>query len=457
MSINQKKNEIEPQTCAVQSIRSNLRGVLFSEKNLIEVPYSLPGDLYNVTLFKKKRRKPSAKLELISQVPRSTTPPCPAFTRCGGCSAQHIPYLEQFSLKTSSLFQSYLKDFGVAPILVPAEKTYHYRNRMDFSVFPGPIVGQRESGSFRYVVDLESCLIQSDESNEELARFRSLIREFPQLPYDRREDLGFLKYITLRKARNTKELMSILTFAEEFKNTPEESEFAEACKKFLKADHLLFCYNRRKGEISAMGEIKVLRGSDSYLELVAGKEFRVPFDSFFQPNPTGFQPILDFIQNEIPESSEHLIDLFCGSGFFSRILANRFQRITGIDSIESSLEIARKQMKTDFPEINFSYVREDLFSKKAAEGLEKIFSSVEKNLLIADPPRAGLGEFVIEALKNSKIDSFLYVSCNPTSQKDDLWKLKDLFQIQKILITDPYPQTPHLESVALLKSLNADR
>lgn len=457
MSIHQKKNEIEPQTCAVQSIRSNLRGVLFSEKNQIEVPYSLPGDLYKVTLFKKKRRKPSAKLELISQVPRLTTPPCPAFTRCGGCSAQHIAYPEQFSLKTFSLSQSYRNDFGVTPLLIPAEKTYHYRNRMDFSVFPGPVVGQRESGSFRYVVDLESCFIQSDESNEELERFRSLIQEFPQLPYDRREDIGFLKYITLRKARNTNELMSILTFVEEFKDTQEESRFAEACKKFLKADHLLFCYNRRKGEISAMGEIKVLRGSDSYLELVAGKEFRVPFDSFFQPNPTGFQPILDFIQNEIPESSEHLIDLFCGSGFFSRILANRFQRITGIDSIESSLEIARKQMKTDFPEIHFTYVREDLFSKKAAEGLEKLFRSDEKNLLIADPPRAGLGEFVIEALKNSKIDSFLYVSCNPTSQKEDLWKLKDRFQIQKILITDPYPQTPHLESVALLKSRNTDK
>ncbi|AOP34611.1 RNA methyltransferase [Leptospira tipperaryensis] len=437
----------------VEKIRPNLRGVLVFEKNQIEVPYSLPGDLYNVTLFKKKRRKPSAKLELVSQVPRTVTPPCPAFTRCGGCSAQHIPYEEQFLLKTSSLSQSYQKDFGVVPILIPATTIYHYRNRMDFSVFPGPIVGQRESGSFRYVVDLESCFIQSPEANAELERFRNLIQEFSSLPYDRREDSGFLKYLTLRKARNTNELMSILTFVEEFKDTEEELRFAEACKKSLQADHLLFCFNRRKGEVSAMGEIKILRGKDSYLELVANKEFRVPFDSFFQPNPTGFQPILDFIQNEIPESSEHLIDLFCGSGFFSRILANRFQKITGIDSIESSLEIARKQMQTDFPEVSFSYLREDLFSKKAADGLEKLFQGDEENLLIADPPRAGLGEFVIEALKNSKISSFLYVSCNPSSQKDDLWKLKDHFQIQKILVTDPYPQTPHLESVALLKSI----
>ncbi|MBM9575981.1 23S rRNA (uracil(1939)-C(5))-methyltransferase RlmD [Leptospira sp. 201903070] len=453
MSTDSEQNDLEPRNSMVQSIKSNLRGVLLFDKNQIEVPYSLPGDLYNVTLFKKKRRKPFAKLELVSQVPRTVIPPCPAFTHCGGCSAQHIPYEEQFLLKTSSLSQSYQKDFGVSPILVPAQKTYHYRNRMDFSVFPGPVVGQRESGSFRYVVDLESCSIQSYESNEELARFRNLIQKFPELPYDRREDSGFLKYITLRKANKTKELMSILTFVEEFKNTEEESRFAEACKNSLKADHLLFCFNRRKGEISAMGEIKILRGTDSYLELVAGKEFRVPFDSFFQPNPTGFQPILDFIQNEIPQSCEHLIDLFCGSGFFSRILADRFQKITGIDSIESSLEIARKQMQTDFPEISFSYLREDLFSKKAIEGLEKLFQEKEKNLLIADPPRAGLGEFVIEVLKNSKIESFFYVSCNPSSQKEDLWKLKDRFQIQKILVTDPYPQTPHLESVALLKSI----
>ncbi|PJZ55779.1 23S rRNA (uracil(1939)-C(5))-methyltransferase RlmD [Leptospira barantonii] len=436
----------------VEKIGTNLRGTLTFEKNRIEVPYSLPGDSYNVTLFKKKRRKPSAKLELISQVPRAVTPPCPAFTRCGGCSAQHIPYEEQFIYKTANLLESYKKDFGIDPILIPAQNQLHYRNRMDFAVFPGPTIGQREAGSFRYIVDLETCFIQSDESNEELKRFRTLIANFPNIPYDRRSDSGSLKYITLRKAKNTSDLMTILTFAEEFKDSNEEKEFAEACLQSLKADHLLFCFNRRRGEISAMGEVKILRGKESYQELVSGKEFRVPFDSFFQPNPEGFQPILNFIENEIPKTSDHLIDLFCGSGFFSRIFGHKFKKITGIDSIESSLEIARKQMEFDFPNIQFSYLREDLFSKKASAGLENLFQTKEKNVLIADPPRAGLGEFVIDALKNSKISFFLYVSCNPSSQKEDLMKLKDTFQIQKILITDPYPQTPHLESVAFLSA-----
>lgn len=439
----------------VEKIGNNLRGILTFEKNRIEVPYSLPGDSYNVTLFKKKRRKPSAKLELISQVSRSVTPPCPAFTRCGGCSAQHIPYEEQFIYKTTQLSESYKNDFGIEPVLISARKTLHYRNRMDFAVFPGPIIGQRESGSFRHIVDLETCFIQSEESNEELKRFRNLLSQFPDLPYDRRSDSGFLKYITLRKAKNTSDLMTILSFVEEFKDSNEEKEFAEACLKHLKADHLLFCFNRRKGEISAIGEVKVLRGKESYQELVSGKEFRVPFDSFFQPNPEGFQPILEFIETEIPESADHLIDLFCGSGFFSRIFAHKFKKITGIDSIESSLQIARKQMEFDFPNIQFSYLREDLFSKKASTGLENLFQTEEKNVLIADPPRAGLGEFVIDALKHSKISFFLYVSCNPSSQKEDLMKLKDTFRIQKILITDPYPQTPHLESVAFLSAKDA--
>ncbi|EMJ93959.1 23S rRNA (uracil(1939)-C(5))-methyltransferase RlmD [Leptospira alstonii] len=436
----------------IEFVNSKLRGVGSVNNTTIEVPYSLPGDIYNVVFFKKKRRKPVAKLDLISQTPRTVVPACPAFTRCGGCSAQHIPYEEQWNYKTSALLESYKRDFGAEPVLYPAQKILHYRNRMDFAVFPGPIVGQREAGSFRYIVDLESCFIQSEESNEELKRFRSLIREFPNLPYDRKSDSGFLKYVTLRKAKNSPELMTILTFVEEFKNSEEEKEFAKACLKYLKADHLLFCFNRRKGEISAIGEVTILKGKESYLEFVSGKEFRVPFDSFFQPNPEGFQPILDFIEKEIPESSDHLIDLFCGSGFFSRIFAHRFKKITGIDSIESSLEIARKQMRFDFPEIEFSYRKEDLFSKKSS--LEILFPSQEKTVLIADPPRAGLGEFVIKALKNSKISSFFYVSCNPTSQKEDLWKLKDFFQIRKILIADPYPQTPHLESVAFLSRKN---
>ncbi|AAS69692.1 class I SAM-dependent RNA methyltransferase [Leptospira interrogans] len=438
----------------IEFVNSNLRGIGFVNNTKIEVPYSLPGDVYNVTFFKKKRRKPSAKLELVSQTQRSFIPPCSAFTKCGGCCAQHISYQDQFRYKTSSLLESYKKDFEIVPTLYPAQKTFYYRNRMDFAVFPGPIVGQREAGSFRHIVDLETCLIQSKESNEELYRFRNLISKFPNLPYDRKSDSGFLKYFTLRKAKNTSELMTILTFVEEFKNTIEEKEFENVCLKSLKADHILFCFNRRKGEISATGEIKILKGMDSYKELVCGKEFRVPFDSFFQPNPEGFQPILDFIEKEIPDSFDHLVDLFCGSGFFSRIFAHKFLKITGIDSIESSLEIARKQMSLDFPKIDSSYLKVDLFSKHSSSKLKVLFSSSDKDVLIADPPRAGLGEFVLDALKDSKVSYFFYVSCNPTSQKSDLWKLKDFFQIQKILITDPYPQTPHLESVAFLKRKN---
>ncbi|MDV6236524.1 class I SAM-dependent RNA methyltransferase [Leptospira ellisii] len=447
-----QESSITPDRQFVQRISSNLRGILISGKTKIEVPYSLPGDEYDVFLFKKKRRKPSVKLVPISAVPRSIEAPCEAFTRCGGCSAQHIPYEEQFRLKTSSLCESYRNEFEAEPIVIPAQETYHYRNRMDFGVFPGPIVGQRESGSFRRIVDLKRCTIQSPEADEELARFRGLLSRFPDLPYDRKVDAGFLKYITIRKARNTSEMMTILTFVEEFKDSPEEKTFAEECMKTLKADHLLFCYNRRKGEVSASGEVRSFRGSSSYSELVWGKEFRVPFDSFFQPNPTGFQPILDFMEREIPRGSNRLVDLFCGSGFFGRIFADRFAEVVGVDSIESALEIARGQMQADFPEIRSTYHREDLFSKKSLPGLSDLFRSEGDDVLIADPPRAGLGEFVLEALKNSAIGSFLYVSCNPSSQLEDLRKLKDRFRIRKLMITDPYPQTPHLESVAFLTS-----
>lgn len=166
----------------IEFVNSKLRGVSIVNNTPIEIPYSLPGDIYHVTFFKKKRRKPFAKPELIFQTQRTVLPPCPAFTRCGGCSAQHIPYEEQFHYKTSALLESYKKDFGIEPILHPALKKLHYRNRMDFAVFPGPVIGQRKSGSFRHVVDLEFCFIQSEESNAELKRFRSLISEFPDLP-----------------------------------------------------------------------------------------------------------------------------------------------------------------------------------------------------------------------------------------------------------------------------------
>lgn len=120
----------------VEFVNSKLRGVSIVNNTRVEIPYSLPGDIYHVTFFKKKRRKPFVKPDLIFQTPRTSLPPCPAFTRCGGCSAQHIPYEEQFHYKTSALLESYKKDFGTEPILYPALKNFIIEIEWTLQYFP---------------------------------------------------------------------------------------------------------------------------------------------------------------------------------------------------------------------------------------------------------------------------------------------------------------------------------
>jgi tRNA (uracil-5-)-methyltransferase len=433
----------------VHSWNSELYGVGEWMGKPVHFPYVGLGD--EIEYWKLGRGKRSWN-KLFSRLPaqdNSTVPAkCSYFGICGGCRAQQIPYATQFALKTNSFLTYYKETWGIEVELIPAKEIWNYRNRMDFAVFPEAI-GLRQEGNFRKIVDINHCSIQSERANAELVLMRDLISQ-SDLPYDRKQETGFLKYITLRTSSDHKELQTILTFIQDFSGTELEKIWEERILELSQADSLIFCYNRKQAEVSAMGNFKVLKGENFFHETVLGQDFEVPFDSFFQPNPKGFDPILKYIEKQLNNKQEkHLVDLYCGSGFFSLLFGNQFESLSGFDNIASSIERARTQIGRKFPEKSIRFEVKDLYSIR--EEFEILGKNASDTFVIVDPPRNGLGKELTDILRKSSVNAILYVSCNPHSQKKDLEEMSLVFVPESILITDPYPHTPHLESVLLLK------
>lgn len=437
---------INIQSLKISQLNQELKGEGTEGEKICSFRYVNIGD----TVFFTTRGKGKRKYYKVERIKRDSEffHNCKVFSECGGCAGQHIQYEEQFKLKTSNLYNKFTNEFGLNIELIPAVKNYHYRNRMDFTIHPG-LTGLHQVENFRKIIDVKKCYIQSEEANEELIVFRNWLKEHPLLPYNRKTEEGYLKYITIRKGKN---LVSILTFIDDFFSNNQMTEIEESYTKVSLADNIIFCFNRKKSEISADGKFKVIKGNEFFQQKINDKNIFVPFNSFFQPNTDEFENIINFIKSKIfsiPNYSQlGLIDLFCGSGFFSLLLGDLFQSVTGFDSVPSSIESAKISFSKLFNNKKGNFAVADLFQEKI---FKEILKDLNHSILIVDPPRAGLGVKLSEFIKEYGSEYLFYVSCNPWNQLNDLHILKEKYEIIDGLICDPYPQTPHLESVIYLK------
>lgn len=431
-----------PSSVLIEGISNQLTGYGFVDGRRVDFSYASIGDTIHFETLGRGKRRYHKVLEKKTSNHRN--PGCEYFTKCGGCKARHLSYEDQFKYKTEHLRKYYLENYKIELIFQPSIQTEEYRNRMDFAVFPERI-GLRQEGNFRKIIDVQECKIQSPLSNKELMAIRSYLGP---LAYDRKTGEGFLKYITLRISLEG-ELTTILTFINLFRGTELESKLIQEFPEISFAKNIIFCYNRPQAEVSAVGESLIVRGKEFFQEKVMGKELSVPFDSFFQPNILGFKPILEFIQSSLQISkNKRMLDLFCGSGFFSVIFGEFFEEIYGYDIVPSSIQKALDRCTQEYPNKKVHFQVLDLL---ALNENNLFFEETKDTILFLDPPRNGLGARLAQKIGEGSFSTIFYISCNPESQRNDLEVLKENFKISRGLITDPYPHTPHLESVLLLE------
>lgn len=431
--------------------RKNKHGKVKTQK--FSVPYTLPGERIRATIVPPYRKKIAKLDEVLEAHPQRIEAACPHFGRCGGCTWQHWTYEGQLKQKTN-MVKGYLKEQGFDPCIVkdtlPAASEWGYRNKMEFTFAPDGSLGLHEQGNYRHIIPLKTCLIASDvmvDVTLEVARWA----EKHQLPgYNKETHEGLLRTVLVRHSRATDEVM-LAIFATE-RAIPETSELVKTITNdYPQVKSLLWLKNEQVADRAQADEIEVLAGREFIYDKLAGYTFRLWHDTFFQTNPVQAEKLVELaLEMAQPRKDEKMIDLFCGVGTFSLPFADRVAQLAGIEIVETSVLSARRNAADN------QVANTHFFTNDVRRGLQEVldFFGVP-DLFLLDPPRSGAGGKVMRRIARTNPGRIVYVSCNPQTFAQDVKELVPFgYELEKVQPVDLFPQTYHVELVALLKKVS---
>lgn len=428
------------------------------KKLKLTVPETLVGEEVQVTVPNPDRKR--AKVlpdEILKASPDRTVPPCPHFEMCGGCVWQHWNYQSQLNYKTSEV-KRFLNEKGFDENIVQdtmgMDDPFYFRNKMEFTFSKDGKLGLHELGNFRNIIDLDTCLIASDDMVRAMKVVSEWTADHGLIGYDKDNHTGLLRHLMVRQSQVTKELM-IAVFATEGPagglTEAVQDLVTRLVSGFENLESLMWMENRDMADMAQSEETHILHGRDYIHEEMSGYQYRVWFNTFFQTNPSQAEKLVELAVDmaEVNED-ETMIDLFCGVGTFSLPFAERVKSLAGIEIVESSIESAKRNAEDN--DIDNTY----FLAKDARRGMDEILETWGiPNLLMLDPPRSGAGGKVMRRIGRLGTNRVVYVSCNPESFADDITWLREYgYELARVQPVDLFPHSVHVEVVALLNKVN---
>ncbi len=422
----------------------------------IFIPFTDIGDKVKAKITERKKTYCYAKLiEILEKSPDRIKPVCPYFTKCGGCSWQHIPYEKQLSIKRKIVKESFEKLGNISisePEITPSPEIYHYRNKMEFSFGideNGMItIGQHVLGKFNEIVSIEKCLLHPPIFDKAVYFVRKFLKNYKISVWDAVSHQGSLRQLMLRYGKNTDELMIVITSSDEslagfienfanylFENIPQLKSF-------------FWAKNTRLSDVFAMEEIFFKKGKDYITEKLGNKIYKISPLSFFQTNTMAAKLLYDKVKEYCNlRGYEEILDAYCGTGSIGIYLADKAHKIWGIDVIGDAIFNARENAK-------LNKLENTVFLQGQLRNILPSVKTIMKNLdvIIIDPPRAGMHKKAIKHLISLNVNKIIYVSCNPTTLARDLSKFVEAgYKLKNVHAFDMCPHTYHIESVVLLE------
>lgn len=436
--------------------RENKKGNIGKLK--LTIPYTLPGEEVEVTVEQPLKRRWRSKADRIVEAHEDRVEaPCPHFEKCGGCTWQHYAYDGQLREKTEQV-KGYISNAGFDPELVSptigADNPWYYRNKMEFTFAADASLGMHEPGNFRSIVPLEECLIMRPQMKEAILAVGKWAKDHALSGYNKDTHEGLLRHVMVRQSFVTDEIL-LAVFATE---GPEAIDALDDLKARITDHHphvksFLWLENRDVADRAqaADEDIHLLAGRDFIYDELMGYRFRVWYDTFFQPNPKQAEKLVSLaLEMGKPKTDEKMIDLFCGVGTFSLPFASRVSHLAGIEIVETSIESAKRNASDNG--IDNTY----FLAKDARKGIDEILAAFGRpDLLLLDPPRSGAGGKVMRRIGRAQPSRIVYVSCNPESFAEDIKQLEPFgYTLEKVQPVDMFPQTFHVECVALLSRVD---
>lgn len=444
-----------------------------SNKSL-EIPKALEGDVWNLTFSKKKRRLHLLEANLEQAGPLRVNSTCKHFDVCGGCQWQHVSLEEQRKRKEAFVLEQLKNHFGLYTHwhgIDFSPDSWRYRNKIELT-FRENLRGEKflgfHAGKHR-VVDLSECHLASLWSEKAIEAARKWWLESSLTAYHPGSDRGSLRQLTLRQSRHTAQKMVILTVSgnSDYALTQAQIQsFVEAIKSTVEAEEIISIYmilhQAIAGQPTRLFEWHLWGPESIYEKLFISKgktepqlelEFAISPTTFFQPNTQSAQKLygwaLEFAKKA--GSSSLVWDLFCGSGTLSLAMASCFKKVIGVEINPMAVLDARANASKNQLE-NAHFECFDLH-KSPALALQTLMDQAGKpEIVVVDPPRAGVMDKGIALLSSIGPKFIVYVSCNPISQAKDIGSLKSHgYEVLEAVAVDQFPHTSHVETVCLLE------
>ena len=447
-----KKNDIIEVT--INDLEFPNIGITNFEDKIIKIKNTLPGQKVKARVVRSRKDNAEAKmLEILEKAPFEQEPSCEHSDLCGGCAYQTVPYMNQLEIKEkqvkSILDEILTENYEFLPI-VPSPKKTEYRNKMEFSfgdeIKDGPLVlGMHKRNSFHSIINTNGCQIVDEDFRQILCRILDYFRGNSQTFYNKTTKIGFLRYLLVRKAEKTGEiLINLITTSQ---STLIEQEFTDLILSMnLQGIVKSIAHSIFDGVADAAkaDTMKVLYGEDKITEELLGLNFNISSFSFFQTNSLGAEKLYSIVRDFIGTTRDKVIfDLYSGTGTIGQILAPAAKKVIGIEIVEEAVEKANENAKLNNL-TNCTFIAGDV--------LKKIDELNEKpDIIVLDPPREGIHPKAIQKIIDYKPETFIYISCKPTSLKNDLPVFLDKgYKVIKVQCVDMFPQTTHVETVVLM-------
>lgn len=452
-----------------RDIELDISGIAFGGKGIskvdgfaVFVDKAVPGDRVLARIVKKRKSHAEARvMDLIEASPDRVDPPCKYSGHCGGCKWQFLEYGRQLEYKRQHVIDAVerialIPDVRVEPTL-PSDKIFGYRNKMEFTcserrwLLPEEMnlgidksfaVGLHVPGAFDKIIDIEACHIHPELGNAILEDVRVFMKNSGVPVYGLKSHEGFWRFVMLRhSAAFDQWMVNIVTSREEPATVGPLAE--NLMGKYPEIVSVVNNVTARKSGV-AIGEYEVrLKGEPIVKDRIGGFEFEVSANSFFQTNTTGAGRLYEIAKRYAGlTGKETVLDLYSGTGTIAICMSDAAKTVIGIEIVDSAVGDAERNCRNNGIS-NCRFLKGDV-----KDALSQVRERVD--VMIIDPPRAGMHKDTVAQVIEAAPERIVYVSCNPSTMARDMGMLKDHYLVSRIQPVDMFPHTWHIESVAKL-------
>ncbi len=468
----------------IEDIAAEGKSIVRWNDMVVFVPFCVPGDVVDLQIKRKKHSYAEAeviKFHKYSDI--RIEPKCQHFGLCGGCKWQQLPYEEQLKAKQDQVMQQ-LRRIGHVELpecnpILGSEKIFEYRNKLEFGcsckrwltreqMSTGmpfePAIGFHITGAFDKILPIEKCWLMDDLNNEIRNHIYSYACENNLTFFNPREQHGLLRDMMIRNS-NTGEWMFLMQFGPSEHVVPAEA-YAEAeaqtlfdkekamallgsvAGKFPQITSLLWVYNPKCNDTFGDMTVNVFKGNDHIFEVMEDLRFKVGPKSFYQTNTDQAYHLYTVARNFAQLTGNEVVyDLYTGTGTIANFVAKKAGKVVGIEYVPEAIEDAKVNSAIN------SISNTEFFAGDMKDILTADFVAEHGNpdVIITDPPRAGMHPDVVNVIIGAAPKRIVYVSCNPATQARDLQLLDEHYKVMAVQPVDMFPHTPHVENVVLLE------